>query len=61
MGYLQTMKNQIRRRKNAASDQVLLCLLTEGTFRIWMKLKHTIQQPLNSKWIRIIDKGEKFR
>ena len=32
--------------QNVASDQVLHCLLTEWTFKIWMKLKLTIQQPL---------------
>ena len=45
---------------NAASDQVLHCLLTKCTFEIWMKLKFTTQHHLNSKWIRPNDKYGKF-
>ena len=44
---------------NVTSDQVLHCLHTEYTFKILMKLKLTIQQPLNWKWICPIYKSGK--
>ena len=45
---------------NAAPDQVLHCLHTRFSFKIWMKLLIITQQQLNSKCIRPIDKGGKF-
>ena len=39
-----------------ASNQVLHCLLIEFIIIIRMKLLITTQQPLNLKWIRLIDR-----
>ena len=35
--------------ENAASDQVLHCLLTERSMKIWIKMEFTNQQPLKRK------------
>ena len=51
-----TVQIQIR----LASNQVLHCLLIEFIIIIRMKLLITTQQPLNSKWIRLIDKVSSF-
>ena len=44
VGHRQTVQIQVRRRKNAASDQVLYCLLTECSIKILIKMKNTTQQ-----------------
>ena len=36
--------------KNVASDQVLHCLLTEVSFKIWIKMKNITQQPWILNW-----------
>ena len=46
--------------QNVASDQVLHCLLTEVSFKIWIKMKNTTYQPLNWKWTHPIDNDGKI-
>ena len=55
-GVSATVQIQIR----LAPNQVLHCLLIEFIIIIQMKLLLTIQQPLKSKWIRLIDKLSSF-
>ena len=54
----QTVQNQIKTALNAASDQVLHSLLSECTFKTWMKLKLATQHPFYSKWTGPIDEWD---
>ena len=46
--------------QNAVSDQVLHCLLTECSIKIWTNLKNTTQHPLKWKWTGPTDSSGKF-
>ena len=49
MGSRQKSAESDQASQNAASDQVMLCLLTESSFKTKMQLKLAAQQPLNSR------------
>ena len=59
MGHQQTVQNQIgRRRMRRLISLLTVCVQNVTVFKFEWKL--TTQQPLNSKWIRPIDKGGEF-
>ena len=45
--------------QNAASDQALHYLLTEGSIKIWIEWENTTQQPLKQNLTCPIDKDDK--
>ena len=59
MGHWQTVQTRSD-AANAASDQVLHCLLTEVSFKKRIKMKSTTKQRLKRKWTGPTDRSGKF-